>query len=108
MIYREGREGPFYAKRFKAGGVTRDKIYNMGKGTKGSRVMYFAVHDTEEESSANAVMVHLKPALRLRNVFRLFSFGEIALKGRASRGNIVTKLNVDRVVRASASDLGES
>lgn len=108
MIYREGREGPYFAKRFQAGGVTRDKIYAMGKGTKGSRVMYFAVHDTEEESAANTVVVHLKPALRLRNVSRLFSFGEIALKGRSSRGNIVTKLNVDRVVRASASDLGES
>ena len=108
MIYREGREGPYYAKRFKAGGVTRDKIYKMGKGTKGSRVMYFAVHDTEEASAANTVVVHLKPALRLRNVSRPFSFGEIALKGRGSRGNIVTKLNVDRVVRAIGSDFGES
>lgn len=108
MIYREGREGPYYAKRFKAGGVTRDKVYNMGKGTKGSRVIYFAVHDTEEESATNTVVVHLKPALRLRNVSRLFSFGEITVKGRASRGNIVTKLTVDRVVRATASDLGES
>ena len=108
MIYREGREGPYYAKRFKAGGVTRDKIYNMGKGSKGSRVIYFVVHDTEEESSANTVVVHLRPALRLRNVSRLFSFGEISVKGRGPRGNIVTKLMVDRVVRASASDFGES
>ena len=108
MIYREGREGPYYAKRFKAGGVTRDKIYKMGKGTKGSRVMYFAVHDTEEASAANTVVVHLKPALRLRNVSRPFSFGEIALKGRGSRGNIVTKLNVDRIVRATGTDFGES
>ncbi|MEO1831864.1 MAG: DNA gyrase subunit A, partial [Akkermansiaceae bacterium] len=107
MIYREGREGPYYAKRFKAGGVTRDKIYKMGKGTKGSRVMYFAVHDTEEASAANTVVVHLKPALRLRNVSRPFSFGEIALKGRGSRGNIVTKLNVDRIVRAIGTDFGE-
>ena len=108
MIYREGREGPYYAKRFKAGGVTRDKVYNMGRGTKGSRVMYFAVHETEEESANNTVVVHLKPALRLRNVSRLFSFGELAVKGRGSRGNIVTKLTVDRVVRATSSDLGES
>ncbi len=106
MIYREGRDGPYFAKRFKAGGVTRDKIYPMGKGTKGTRVMYFAVHDSEEESSENAVMIHLKPALRLRNVSRLFSFGEIAVKGRGSKGNIVTKLQVDRVVRATTNDLG--
>ena len=108
MIYREGREGPYFAKRFKAGGVTRDKIYPMGKGTKGSRVIYFAAHDTEEESAANAVIVHLKPALRLRNVSRPFVFGEIGVKSRGSKGNIVTKLPVDRVVRATASDLGES
>ncbi|YCM45916.1 DNA gyrase/topoisomerase IV subunit A [Verrucomicrobiaceae bacterium 227] len=108
LIYREGREGPYYAKRFQIGGVTRDKVYLMGRGTKGTRIMYFAVHDTAEESAANTVVIHLKPALRLRNVSRVFSFGEIDVKGRASRGNIVTKLTVDRVVRASASDLGES
>ncbi|MEJ6580422.1 MAG: DNA gyrase/topoisomerase IV subunit A [Akkermansiaceae bacterium] len=108
IIYREGREGPYYAKRFQIGGVTRDKIYLMGRGTKGTRIMYFAVHDTEEESATNTVVIHLKPALRLRNVSRIFSFGEIDVKGRGSRGNIVTKLTVDRVVRASASDLGES
>ena len=108
IIYREGREGPYYAKRFQIGGVTRDKVYLMGRGTKGTRIMYFAVHDTEEESAANTVVINLKPALRLRNVSRIFSFGEIDVKGRGSRGNIVTKLTVDRVVRASAGDLGES
>ncbi|MGC6426550.1 MAG: DNA gyrase/topoisomerase IV subunit A [Akkermansiaceae bacterium] len=107
MIYREGRDGPVYAKRFRAGGVTRDKVYEMGKGTKGSRVLYFAVHDTEEASGSNLVMVHLKPVLRLRNVSREFHFGEIAIKGRGSRGNIVTKHSVDRVVRASSSSSEE-
>jgi len=108
IIYREGREGPYYAKRFQIGGVTRDKVYFMGRGTKGTRIMYFLVHDTEEESAANTVVIHLRPALRLRNVSRVFSFGEIDVKGRGSRGNIVTKLTVDRVVRASGTDLGES
>ena len=88
--------------------MTRDKIYEMGKGTKGSRVIYFAVHTDEAESAENTVVVHLKPALRLRNVSRLFNFGEIGVKSRGSKGNIVTKLPVDRVVRASASDLGEN
>ena len=108
MIYREGRDGPIFAKRFKVGGVTRDKVYLMGRGTKGSRVFYFAEHDTEEESAENAVLVHIKPALRLRNLSRLFSFGEITVKGRGSKGNIITKHAIDRVVRASATDLGES
>ena len=67
-------------------GVTRDKIYELGKGTPGTRVFYFAVHDCEEESAENTVLVHLKPALRLRNVSRLFQFGEITVKGRAAKG----------------------
>ena len=108
MIYREGRDGPIYAKRFKVGGVTRDKVYLMGRGTKGSRVFYFAEHDTEAESAENAVLVHIKPALRLRNLSRLFCFGEITVKGRGSKGNIITKHAIDRVVRASTTDLDES
>jgi len=100
MIYRDGRDGPLYAKRFKIGGITRDKEYDLTKGTKGTRIMYFVIHNSEEESAANTVVVHLKPALRLRNLARLFHFGEIALKGRAAKGNIVTKHGVDRVVRA--------
>lgn len=100
MIYRDGRQGPVYAKRFKVGGVTRDKEYDLTKGTKGTRVLYFAVHDTEEQSAENTVLVHLKPAPRLRSLSRLFSFGELAVKGRAVKGNLVTKHAVDRVVRA--------
>ncbi|MDG2487935.1 MAG: DNA gyrase/topoisomerase IV subunit A [Roseibacillus sp.] len=100
MIYREGRDGPVLAKRFRVGGVTRDKIYELGKGTAGTRVLYFAVHDDQGESDANTVVVHLKPALRLRNVSREFQFGEIGVKGRGAKGNILTKHAVDRVVRA--------
>ena len=100
MIYRDGRQGAVYAKRFKVGGVTRDKEYDLTKGTKGSRVIYFAVHDSEEESAENAVLVHLKPAPRLRSLSRLFGFGELALKGRSVKGNLVTKHTVDRIVRA--------
>jgi len=108
MMYREGRDGPIYAKRFRAGGVTRDKVYLMGKGTKGTRVLYFVVHHSEEASGDNVVTVHLKPVLRLRNVSREFHFGEIAVKGRASKGNLVTKHTVDRVVRTSSSEPSES
>jgi len=106
MIYRDGRDGSLLAKRFRMGGVTRDKEYSLTKGTKGSRVFYFAVHDTEAESEANMVLIHLKQALRLRNLTRPFTFGEIALKGRATNGNIVTKHAVDRVVRAP-KDMGD-
>jgi topoisomerase-4 subunit A len=100
LIYREGRDGPVLAKRFQVGGVTRDKEYELAKGGAGTRVLYFAVHDTEEESAENTVLIHLKSALKLRNLSRLFQFGDLAVKGRGVRGNIVTKHPVDRVVRA--------
>lgn len=100
MLYRDGREGPLLAKRFRVGGITRDKDYDLTSGKKGSRVFYFAVHKSEAESADQLLIVHLKPALRLRNVSRPFSFSEVAIKGRGSKGNIVTKLTVDRVVRA--------
>ncbi len=100
MIYRDGRDGAVLAKRFRVGGVTRDKIYELGKGSAGTRVFYFAVHDSEEESGSNTVLIHLKPALRLRNVTRLFQFSEIGIKGRGAKGNILTKHALDRVVKA--------
>ncbi|WP_367873298.1 DNA gyrase/topoisomerase IV subunit A [Luteolibacter sp. Populi] len=107
MIYRDGKEGAILAKRFRVGGVTRDKEYELTKGTSGSRIYYFAVHKTEAESSDQLLIVHIKPALRLRNVSRPFNFGEVPVKGRSSGGNIVSKLPIDRIVRAPKDfDLG--
>jgi topoisomerase-4 subunit A len=100
LIYRDGKEGAILAKRFRVGGITRDKDYELTKGTPGSRIFYFAVHKSEAESSEQLLIVHIKPALRLRNVSRPFNFGEVPIKGRSSGGNIVTKLPIDRIVRA--------
>jgi topoisomerase-4 subunit A len=100
LIYRDGKEGAILAKRFRVGGITRDKDYELTKGTSGSRIFYFAVHRTEAESAEQMLIVHIKPALKLRNVSRPFNFGEVPIKGRSSGGNIVTKLPIDRVVRA--------
>ncbi|MEZ5387956.1 MAG: DNA gyrase/topoisomerase IV subunit A [Prosthecobacter sp.] len=99
MIYRDGRQGNLMAKRFRIGGVTRDKEYVLTRGKPGSTVLYFARHETEEESDAFTVIVHLKPALYLRNLSIKFPFNSIAVKSRGSQGNIVTKHSVDRVVR---------
>ena len=100
MIFRDGKEGPILAKRFRVGGITRDKEYELTRGTPGSRVFYFAVHKSEAESNDQLLIVHIKPALKLRNVSRPFNFGEVPVKGRSSGGNIVTKLQIDRIVRA--------
>jgi topoisomerase IV subunit A len=100
LIYRDGKEGAILAKRFRVGGITRDKEYELTRGTPGSRIFYFAVHKSEAESAEQMLIVHIKPALRLRNVSRPFNFGEVQIKGRSSGGNIVTKLPIDRIVRA--------
>lgn len=100
IIYRDGKDGAVYAKRFQVGGVTRDKEYDLTKGKPGTRILYFAVHKTDAESAAQMLLVHLKPQLRLRNVSRPFHFAEVAVKGRASGGNVVTKHAVERIVRA--------
>jgi topoisomerase-4 subunit A len=100
MIYRDGKDGAILAKRFKMGGITRDKEYDLTKGTPGSRILYFAVHKTEAESAAQMLIVHLKPALRMRNLTRPFHFAEMAIKGRASGGNVVTKHAIEKITRA--------
>ena len=100
MIYRDGRDGPLMAKRFTVGGITRDKEYDLTKGKAGTRVVYLAVHKTNEESAAQMLLVHLKPALRMRNLIRLLSFSEFGIKSRSSAGNLVTKHPVEKIVRA--------
>jgi topoisomerase-4 subunit A len=99
-IYRDGRDGAILAKRFTVGGVTRDKEYDLTKGTPGTRVLYFAVHKTNEESSAQMLLVHLKPALRMRNLIIKVHFADYGIKGRSSGGNLVTKHGIEKIVRA--------
>ena len=99
LVYRDGRQGNVMAKRFRIGGITRDKEYVLTKGTPGSTVLYLIRHETEEESNAFNAVVHLKPALYLRNLQIKFPFNSIAIKNRDSQGNIITKHSVDRVVR---------
>ncbi len=100
MIFRDGRDGPILAKRFTVGGVTRDKEYDLTKGKPGTRVLYFAVHKTNEESSAQMLLIHLKSGLRMRNLIRPLHFAEFGIKSRASGGNLVTKHGIEKIVRA--------
>lgn len=100
MIYRDGREGSVMAKRFTIGGITRDKEYDLTKGTKGSKILYFKVHSSNEESSAQMLMIHMKSGLGLRNLVRPLHFAEFGIKGRGSQGNIVTKHPVEKILIA--------
>ncbi len=99
MIYRDGKDGVTYAKRFRLGGFTRDKEYALTQGTKGSRVFFFTIHNTDEESAAMSVNVYLKNQLkRLRRPIP-FDFARLRVKGRGVLGNIVTKNQVERIAR---------
>ena len=104
MIYRDGRQGNALAKRFQVTGVTREKLYDLTKGTPGTRVMWLSEHDTEEDADIK-IRIHLKPALRLRNVQIDFDFSELSIKGRISKGNIITRHTIDRAVRISKAEL---
>jgi topoisomerase-4 subunit A len=100
MIYRDGKDGNVMAKRFTIGGVTRDKEYELTKGTKGTKVLYFKAHTSNEESSAQMLMIHMKSGLGLRNLIRPLHFAEYGIKGRSSQGNIVTKHPVEKILLA--------
>lgn len=103
MIYRDGLQGNIYAKRFEVKGVTREKLYDLTAGTKGTRVLWLSEHLNEEDANLK-VRVHMKPALRLRNLTMDFDFSDLGIKGRGVRGNIVSKNPVDRVVRIPKSE----
>ncbi|MBN8696386.1 MAG: DNA gyrase/topoisomerase IV subunit A [Bacteroidetes bacterium] len=95
MVYRDGKSGAVFMKRFPVTGVTRDKVYDLTKGTKGSEVLYFTANPNGE---AEIVEVQLKPMPGLRKVQWDLNFAELAVKGRNSMGNVVTKYAVRKIV----------
>lgn len=94
MMYMDGASGIVYAKRFNVTGITRDKEYDLTKGNKGSKVMYFTANPNGE---AEVVSVTLSPGSTARNKVFDFYFEELTIKGRASGGNQVTKYPVRQV-----------
>jgi len=96
MIYRDGRGGKNFVKRFAVVGVTRDKEYNLTKGTEGSKVLYFSANPNGE---AEIVRVNLKPKPKMKITTIDFNFSELAIKGRNSLGNTLTKNVIKRIVK---------
>ncbi|WP_313028646.1 DNA gyrase/topoisomerase IV subunit A [Soonwooa sp.] len=94
MIYREGKEGPYYMKRFAVTGVIRANDYKLASDKRGSEVLYFSANPNGE---AEVVSVLLKPNARIRKNRIEVDFSELAIKGRDSRGNLVTKYAVKKV-----------
>lgn len=96
LIYQDGIRGKAMVKRFAVKGVTRDKEYDMTKGTKGSRVLYFSANPNGE---AEVVKVYLRPKPKLRILNFDFDFSTIAIKGRAAKGNILSRHTVRKIVK---------
>ena len=94
MIYREGKDGSYYMKRFSVTGVTRNTDYKLASDKKGSDMLYFSANPNGE---AEKVSVLLKPNARVRKNKIDIDFSELTIKGRDSKGNLVTKYTVKKV-----------
>jgi len=94
MVYRDGKTGVSYVKRFSILGVTRDKEYDLSGGAKGSKVLYFTANPNGE---AEIINIQLRPHSKLRKLQFDLDFAEIAIKGRGSKGNIVTKYPIKKI-----------
>ncbi len=94
VVYKDGESGFSYMKRFFVTGVTRDKEYNLTKGTKGSRIIYFSENPNGE---AEVLRVVLKPKPRIKKLIFEEDLGELAIKGKQSMGNILTKNEIHKI-----------
>jgi len=105
MIYYDAGSGKSFAKRFAVTAITRDHDYDLTRGVKGSKVLYFTSNPNGESEVAHIV---LNPASRARKKVFDFDFGNLAIKGRGSQGNIITKYPVKRISQkeVGASSLG--
>ena len=94
VVYRDGKLGKFFMKRFNVTSVTRDREYDLTQGTPGSRIAYFTANPNGE---AEVIKVTLDPAPRLKNIFKEKDFSEIAIKSRGAKGVVLTRFNVHRI-----------
>ena len=94
VVYRDGKKGACFIKRFNVTSMTRDKEYDLTQGTDGSRIMYFTANPNGE---AEIIKVTLDPNPKLKRIFIEKDFSEVMIKGRASKGNLLTKFPVHRI-----------
>jgi topoisomerase IV subunit A len=94
VVYQDGKDGHLMAKRCSITGLTRDKEYNLTKGKPGSKIVYFSANPNGE---AEVIKIHHKPRPRLKKLMFEFDFGQLAIKGKSSMGNIVTKVPVQKI-----------
>ena len=104
LIYRDGKNGTSYMKRFKVSGVIRDKDYNLTQGKEASEVLYFSENSKDE---ADVVTVYLRKRASLKKLKWELDFADLTTKGRDSKGNIVTKYNVRKISYKEKNKIGE-
>lgn len=95
-VYRDGKTGPYYIKRFNITAMTRDKMYDLTQGKPGSRVVYFTANPNGE---AEVIKVTLEPdpKRKKQNIFMEKDFSEVLIKGRSAKGNLLSKKNIHRI-----------
>jgi len=94
IVYQDGKDGPLLAKRCAITGLTRDKEYNLTRGTTGSKIVYFSANPNGE---AEVIKIHHKPKPRLKKLTFEFDFGQLNIKGKSSMGNILTRNPVQKI-----------
>ncbi len=94
IVYQDGKDGPLLTKRCAISGLTRDKEYNLTRGTPGSKIVYLSANPNGE---AEVIKVHHKPKARLKKLVFEFDFGQLNIKGKSSMGNILTKNAVQKI-----------
>ena len=94
VIYRDGKSGVSYAKRFAITSVTRDKDYDITAGKEGSKILWFTVNNNGE---AETVRIHLRPRPKLKKTQMEYDFSTLGIKGKTSRGNLVSKFPISKI-----------
>lgn len=94
MIYRDGKKGASFMKRFQVTAITRDKHYDLTAGTEGSEVLHFTANPNGE---AEKIMIYLRALQRLKKLKFEIDFAELAIKGRGAKGNTVTKYPIKKI-----------
>lgn len=100
VVYRDGKHGPYWIKRFNVTSITRDREYDLTLGTPGSRIMYFTANPNGEAETIK-VTLDVDVTKKNQNIFLEKDFSDILIKGRAARGNLLTKHSVHRITLKS-------
>ena len=96
VVYRDGKTGPWFVKRFAVMGITRDKEYTITQGKPNSKIVYFSVNPNGE---AESIKVLLRPKPKLKKLTFEYNFADLTIKGRASRGNVLTKNPIKQIMK---------